>query len=66
MTADGDIDTKRVYEQLALTGKGNVDLANPIATAGLRNLDGFDGLRGQGRRAARQRPSGRREEAAAR
>jgi putative membrane protein len=44
MSADGDIDTKRVYEQLALTGKGNVDLANPIATAGLRNLDGFDGF----------------------
>ncbi len=42
MTPDGDIDTKRVYEQLALTGKGSVDLANPIATAGLRNLDGFD------------------------
>ena len=42
MNADGDIDTKRVYEQLALTGKGSVDLANPIATAGLRNLDGFD------------------------
>ena len=44
MTPDGDIDTKRVYEQLALTGKGNVDLANPIATAGLRNLDGFGGF----------------------
>ena len=41
MTADGDIDTKRVYEQLALTGKGSVDLTNPIATSGLRNLDGF-------------------------
>ena len=41
MTADGDIDTKRVYEQLALTGKGSVDLTNPIATDGLRNLDGF-------------------------
>ena len=44
MTPEGDIDTKRVYEQLALTGKGSVDLANPIATAGLRNLDGFDGF----------------------
>ena len=41
MTADGDIDTKRVYEQLALTGKGSVDLTNPIATSGVRNLDGF-------------------------
>jgi len=42
MTPDGDIDTKRVYEQLALTGKGKVDLTNPIATDGLRNLDGFE------------------------
>ena len=41
MTPDGDIDTKRVYEQLALTGKGSVDLTNPTATSGVRNLDGF-------------------------
>ena len=29
--------------RLALTGKGTVDLANPIATSGLRNLNGFTG-----------------------
>jgi putative membrane protein len=44
MSPDGKVDTKRVYEQLALTGTGKVDLANPIATAGLRNLDGFGGF----------------------
>lgn len=44
LTPDGEIDTKRVYEQLALTGKGKVDLSNPIATKGLRNLDGFGGF----------------------
>lgn len=44
MTPDGEVDTKRVYEQLALTGQGKVDLSNPIATTGLRNLDGFGGF----------------------
>jgi putative membrane protein len=43
MDADGKVDTKRVYEQLALSGNGKVDLTNPIATSGLRNLDGFGG-----------------------
>ena len=42
--ATGAIDTKRVYEQLALTGKGSVDVHNPIETDGLRNLDGFGGF----------------------
>ncbi|HET6625577.1 MAG TPA: hypothetical protein VFG63_04250, partial [Nocardioidaceae bacterium] len=40
----GDIETQRVYEQLALTGTGSVDLENPISTDGLRNLDGFGGF----------------------
>ncbi|KRC63507.1 hypothetical protein ASE12_01255 [Aeromicrobium sp. Root236] len=43
MDASGHIDAKRVYEQLVLTGNGKVDLANPISTKGLRNLDGFRG-----------------------
>jgi putative membrane protein len=42
--ATGDVDTKRIYEQLALTGHGDVTFANPVSTDGLRNLDGFDGF----------------------
>jgi putative membrane protein len=41
MGADGDIQSKRVYEQLALFGHGSVDVKNPVSTDGLRNLDGF-------------------------
>ena len=40
----GKVDSKRLYEQLSLTGSGTVDLQNPVATDGLRNLDGFKGL----------------------
>jgi len=43
MDASGKIDSQRVYDQLVLTGKGNVDIANPVSTDGLRNLDGFAG-----------------------
>ena len=43
MGADGSVDTKRVYEQLVLSGNGSVDLSNPVSTKGLRNLDGFGG-----------------------
>jgi len=43
MDASGKIDAQRIYEQLVLTGKGKVDVANPISTKGLRNLDGFGG-----------------------
>jgi putative membrane protein len=42
--ATGAVQTKRVYEQVAMTGRGTVDLANPIETNGLRNLDGFGGF----------------------
>lgn len=42
--ADGKIDSKRVYEQLTLSGHGSVALANPVSTDGLRNLDGFGGF----------------------
>ncbi len=45
MSADGSVGTKRVYEQLAMTGNGVADLANPIETNGLRNLDGFSGIK---------------------
>ncbi|GAA1942387.1 hypothetical protein [Nocardioides marmoribigeumensis] len=46
--ATGAVKSKRIYEQLALTGKGAVDLANPITTSGLRNLDGFGGFKVKG------------------
>ncbi len=39
----GDVQSRRVYEQLALTGNGKVDLTNPISSDGVRNLDGFWG-----------------------
>lgn len=44
LNASGSPQTKRVYEQLTMSGKGKVDLTNPIATQGLRNLDGFGGF----------------------
>ncbi|MGN6251307.1 MAG: hypothetical protein ACTHNS_05780 [Marmoricola sp.] len=44
MTPQGTIDSKRVYEQLAMSGHGRVDVTNPVSTKGLRNLDGFSGL----------------------
>ena len=43
--ADGNLESKRVYEQLALTGHGPVDLLNPVSTSGLRNIDGFGGFK---------------------
>jgi putative membrane protein len=42
--ATGAVQTRRVYEQVAMTGNGTVDLSNPIETDGLRNLDGFGGF----------------------
>ncbi|HET6652580.1 MAG TPA: hypothetical protein VFH10_08060, partial [Nocardioides sp.] len=42
--ATGAVKTRRVYEQVAMTGDGTVDLSNPIETDGLRNLDGFGGF----------------------
>jgi putative membrane protein len=46
--AVGAIQTRRIYEQLALSGKGTVDVRNPIETNGLRNLDGFGGFEVKG------------------
>ncbi|MGH3370897.1 MAG: hypothetical protein ACRDPR_12940, partial [Nocardioidaceae bacterium] len=42
--ATGAVETRRLYEQLALTGDGSVTLSNPVETDGLRNLDGFGGF----------------------
>jgi putative membrane protein len=44
MGADGDVQSKRFYEQLAMFGHGSVDVKNPVSTDGLRNLDGFGGF----------------------
>jgi putative membrane protein len=44
MSASGKIDAQRVYEQLVLRGDGKVDIANPVSSKGLRNLDGFGGF----------------------
>jgi putative membrane protein len=43
MTATGDVKVARVYDQVTATGKGTVDLENPVSTDGLRNLDGLSG-----------------------
>lgn len=43
-SADGAVESQRVYEQIVLTGEGRVDLTNPVSTDGLRNLDGFSGF----------------------
>jgi putative membrane protein len=42
--ATGNVQSTRLYEQLALTGDGSVELANPVETSGLRNLNGFSGF----------------------
>ncbi|HET8615260.1 MAG TPA: hypothetical protein VFL94_07020 [Actinomycetales bacterium] len=43
LDASGKVKDARVYDQLAFTGQGRVDVANPVSTKGLRNLDGFGG-----------------------
>lgn len=48
LNASGKLDTARVYEQIAMQGKGSVDLANPVESKGLRNLDGFGGFEVKG------------------
>ncbi len=44
LDATGKVKDKRIYEQLSFTGKGTVDVSNPVSTNGLRNLDGFGGF----------------------
>ncbi|WP_017933810.1 hypothetical protein [Nocardioides sp. Iso805N] len=44
VSPDGKLGDQHIYEQLVLTGHGKADLANPITTTGLRNLDGFSGV----------------------
>lgn len=43
LDATGEVDTARVYDQLDLTGSGQVEVHNPVTPDGLRNLDGFGG-----------------------
>lgn len=42
---DGKLGMQHVYEQLVLTGHGKADVTNPVSTSGLRNLDGFGGVK---------------------
>ncbi|HET7736777.1 MAG TPA: hypothetical protein VFK52_12425 [Nocardioidaceae bacterium] len=42
--ATGAVKTKRIYEQLALTGTGSAHIENPAVVEGLRNLQGFGGF----------------------
>ena len=44
LDATGKVDVARVYEQVAMKGRGTVDLRNPVEAQGLRNLDGFGGF----------------------
>lgn len=37
----GDVQEQRIYEQMVLRGNGEVKVVNPVATEGLRDLDGF-------------------------
>src|SRR5690349_12885478 len=41
---DGSVQSQRVYEQLALTGKGPISFENPVGDEGVRNIDGFGSL----------------------
>jgi len=42
-SAAGDVETRRIYEQLVLVGDGAVEVTNPV-TGDPRNLNGFDGV----------------------
>ena len=39
--ATGAVDVARIYDQIAVTGKGSVTLDNPISCENLRNLNGW-------------------------
>ena len=53
MDAAGKIENQRVYEQLVLTGRGAVDVANPVSTQGC-GTSRLRRLRRQRRRGSRQ------------
>ncbi|MDF2145784.1 hypothetical protein [Knoellia sp. p5-6-4] len=44
LSATGRLEVARVYEQVAMKGKGKVELSNPVEANGLRNLDEFGGF----------------------
>ncbi len=44
MTPTGKVKVARLYDQVTATGKGKVEIANPVSTEGLRNLDGLGGV----------------------
>src|SRR5688572_17177129 len=39
LTPTGEVKVARVYDQLTATGQGTVDIANPVNTDGLRDLE---------------------------
>ncbi|MEZ0448951.1 hypothetical protein [Cellulomonas sp. ICMP 17802] len=45
LSSTGAFQEARVYDQLALSGKGTATISNPVSTKGLRNLDGFGGYK---------------------
>ena len=44
LDASGTVKDARVYEQLAMQGKGSVTVSDPVSPRNLRNLDGFGGF----------------------
>ena len=44
LDASGAVKDARVYEQLAMQGKGSVTVSDPVSPRNLRNLDGFGGF----------------------
>ncbi len=44
LDATGKVTTARIYDQVAMQGKGTVELRNPVSMEGLRNLDSFGGF----------------------
>lgn len=41
LTSTGKVKVARLYDQVTATGTGTVEIANPVSTDGLRNLDGL-------------------------
>ena len=48
MTPTGEVKVARLYDQVTATGRGTVDISNPVSTDGLRNLEGLSGVDTEG------------------
>ncbi len=44
LSPTGSVKVARVFDQVTATGSGRVEIANPVGTDGLRNLDGLSGV----------------------